>query len=163
MVNNQPVEVVNHAKLLGLTISSSLKWNMHIEDIIKKANKRLYCLVQLKRAKVREKEIVQFYCTCIRPMLEYAGQYFVDDLERVQRRSLGIIFKCENYSQCLEYSGTDTLVNRRQILCIKLFDSITSNSDHKLYNLLPPHNLRHKRSFSPILARSNRFKNTFIP
>ena len=146
MVNNQPVEVVKHAKLLGVTISSSLKWNMHIEDIIKKANKRLYCLIQLKRAKVREKEIVQFYCTCIRPILEYAApvfhhslpQYLVDDLERVQRRSLGIIFKYENYNQCLEYSETDTFVNRRQKLCLKQYDSVTSNSDHKLYNLLPP-------------------------
>ena len=86
---------------------------MHIEDIIKKANKRLYCLVQLKRAKVPEKEIVQFYCTCIRPVLEYAApvfhhslpQYLADDLERVQQRSLGIIYKGENYSKCLQYSG----------------------------------------------------------
>ena len=85
---------------MDVTISSSLKWNMHIEDIIKKANKWLYCLVQLKRAKVPEKEIVQFYCTCIRPVLEYAApvlhhslpQYLVDDLERVQQRSLGTIF-----------------------------------------------------------------------
>ena len=146
MVNNQPIEVVKHAKLLGVTISSSLKWNMHIEDIIKKANKRLYCLIQLKRAKVREKEIVQFIFSCIRRILEYAAlvfhhslpQYLVDDLERVQRRSLGIIFKCENYNQCLEYSETDTLVNRRQKLCLKQYDSVTSNSDHKLYNLLPP-------------------------
>lgn len=176
MVNDQPVEVVKHAKLLGLTISSSLKWNMHIEDTIKKANKRLYCLVQLKRAKVPEKEIVQFYCTCIRPVLEYAApvfhhslpQYLADDLERVQQRSLGIIFKCEKYNKCLEYSGLETLVNRRQMLCLKLFDSITSNSDHKLYKLLPPkkkqtYNLRHKRSFSSLLARTKRFKNTFIP
>ena len=168
--------MVKHAKLLGVTISSSLKWNMHIEDIIKKANKR-YCLVQLKRANVPEKEIIQFYCTCIRPVLEYAApvfhhslsQYLADDLERVQQRSLGIIYKGENYSKCLQYSGIDTLVNRRQMLCLKLFDSITSNSDHhKLYKLLPPkkkqtYNLRHKRSFSSIVAHSNRFKNTFIP
>ena len=76
MINNQPVEVVKHAKLLGVTISSSLKWNMHFEDIIKKANKPLYCLIQLKRVKVREKEIVQLYCTCIRPILEYAAPVF---------------------------------------------------------------------------------------
>ena len=110
MVNKEPVEVVTYAKLLGLTISSSLKWNMHVEDIIKKANKRLYCLVQLKRAKVREKEIVQFYCICIRPIMEYAApvfhhslpQYLVDDLERVQQRSLAIIlFKCDNYVQSM--------------------------------------------------------------
>ncbi len=95
-------------------------------------------------------------------------QYLVDDLERVQQRSLAIIFKCDNYSQWLEYSGIDTLANRRQMLCSKLFDAITSNPDHKLYKLLPPkkkqtYNLRHKRSFSYILARSNPFQKTFIP
>ena len=125
MVNNQKVEVAKHAKLLGVTISSSLKWNMHISW--------LYCLVHLKREKVPKKEIVQFYCTCIRPVLEYAApvfhhslpQYLVDELERVQQRSLEIIYKGENYSKCLQYSRTDTLVNRRQMLCSKLFDSIT--------------------------------------
>ena len=98
-------------------------------------------------------------------------QYLVDDIERVQQRSLEIIYKGENYSKCLQYSGTDTSVNRRQMLRSKLFDSFTSiidHSDHKLYKLLPPKekqtsNLRHKRSFSSILARSNRFENTFIP
>ena len=111
-----------------------------------------------------------------RPILEYAApvfhlslpQYLADDLERVQQRSLGIIFKCEKYNKCLEYSGLETLVNRRQMLCSKLFDSITLNLDHKFYKLLPPkkkqtYNLRHKRSFSSLLARTKRFKNTFIP
>ena len=39
----------------------------------KKCQQRLYCLVQLKREKVPEKEIVQFYCTYIKPVLEYAA------------------------------------------------------------------------------------------
>ena len=45
------LEVVEHAKMLGLTISSNLKWNEHVSKIIKKANKRPYFIVQLKRAK----------------------------------------------------------------------------------------------------------------
>jgi hypothetical protein len=84
---------VDHAKILGLKVSNSLQWNLHVERVIKKANKRLYCLVQLKRANVLEAEL-NFYCTCIRPTLEYASQVFHhslpkylshDDLERVQK------------------------------------------------------------------------------
>ena len=95
-VDNVPLKIVDHAKILGLTVSNSLQWKLHV---IKKANKRLYCLVQLKRANVPEADIFNFYCTCIRPTLEYASQvfhhslpkYLSDDLERVQKRSLAII------------------------------------------------------------------------
>ena len=36
-------EVVEHSKILGLTISSNLKWNEYVSNIIKEANKRFYC------------------------------------------------------------------------------------------------------------------------
>ena len=35
-INNKPIEVVTSMKLLGLTISNNLKWNAHIENIVKK-------------------------------------------------------------------------------------------------------------------------------
>ena len=44
--------IIMTAKLLGLTISANLTWNAHIEEVVRKANKRLYVLVQLKRAKL---------------------------------------------------------------------------------------------------------------
>ena len=39
---------VTSAKILGLNFSSYLKWNFHIDSIIKKAKKRPYSLSQLK-------------------------------------------------------------------------------------------------------------------
>ena len=75
-VNGKPLEVVEEAKLLGLTITSDLKWNKHVSNIVSKCSKRLYLLVQLKRAKVPKKDIIQFYTTCIRPVLEYASAVF---------------------------------------------------------------------------------------
>ena len=47
-INNKPIEVVTSVKLLGLTISNNLKWNAHIENVIKKGACRLYQLRQLK-------------------------------------------------------------------------------------------------------------------
>lgn len=75
-VNGKPLEVVEEAKLLGLTITSDLKWNKHVSNIVSKCSKRLYLLVQLKRAKVPKKDIIQFYTTCIRPVLEYTSAVF---------------------------------------------------------------------------------------
>ena len=44
-ISSVQLEVVVHAKILGLTISSNLKWKEHVSNIIKKANKRFlfYC------------------------------------------------------------------------------------------------------------------------
>ena len=43
--------IIITAKLLGLTVSANLTWNAHIEEVVRKANKRFYVLV-LKRAKL---------------------------------------------------------------------------------------------------------------
>ena len=99
-INDRQLQVVNHAKILGLTISENLQWNDHISKTVKKANKRLYCLTQLIRAGVPVSDVVQFYSTCIKPTLEYGAEvfhhslskYLENDLEHVQKRSLAIIF-----------------------------------------------------------------------
>ena len=86
--------ILELAKVLGLTISIDLKWSKHVADIIKKANKRKYFIIQHKRAKVPPKEIIHFYCTCVGPVLEYSCEvfnfalpdYLSDAIERVQRR-----------------------------------------------------------------------------
>ena len=76
LINNKSIDVVPSVKLLGLTISEDLKWNLHVMDICKKASSRLCFLRQLKRVKVPSKELVLFYTTCIRPVTEYACQVF---------------------------------------------------------------------------------------
>jgi hypothetical protein len=93
-VSDIPLEVVTCAKILGLTVSSNLKWNDHIQRTIAKTKKPLYFLTQLKRAKVGTDELVLFYNTCIRPILEYArpvfhnslSNYLSNDLQMIQKR-----------------------------------------------------------------------------
>ena len=41
-VNNQPLETVEHIKLLGIQLSSDLKWASHINYICTKSSKHLY-------------------------------------------------------------------------------------------------------------------------
>ena len=36
IIEGIPVEVVKHAKLLGVILSDDLTWNMHVDSIIKK-------------------------------------------------------------------------------------------------------------------------------
>ena len=42
MIDDVNIERVNHAKVLGVTISDNLTWNTHVESVISKAGKRLY-------------------------------------------------------------------------------------------------------------------------
>ena len=46
---------------LGLTSNCKSTWNDHFDNAVKKKNKRLYFLSQLKRAKVKSKELALFY------------------------------------------------------------------------------------------------------
>ena len=56
-INGDALEVVENVKLLDRNISSNLTWNIHINEIVKKASKRLYFLIQLKRAKVARTDL----------------------------------------------------------------------------------------------------------
>ena len=95
LVTGNQLEAVISAKLLGVIITSDLSWNEHINETVKKASKRLYFLVQLKRAKLPCRDLVLFYATCIRSILVYAAPVFVYtlpkylqcELKQVQKRA----------------------------------------------------------------------------
>ena len=48
-IGEQVLERVEHAKMLGVTISNNLTWSKHVDNIVSKAGKRVYMLYQLKR------------------------------------------------------------------------------------------------------------------
>ena len=72
VIDGKYLDVVTSAKLLGVTITSDLIWNKHINEVIKKAARSLYFLVQLKRATVPLNDLKFFYITCIRGEAEWA-------------------------------------------------------------------------------------------
>ena len=74
-------EVVKSAKILaGLTVRDDLKWNDHINNVTVKASQRVYLLKQLKHADIDCISLLQFYCACLRSVLEYACQSFHSSL-----------------------------------------------------------------------------------
>ena len=135
----------------------------------------MYFLVLLKRAKFPVLDTVNFYCTCIRSILEYCSPvfhfalpaYLNDDLERVQRRAMSIISPGVSYHQNLELCNLSSLQERRKDQCSKLFHSIASDPTDKLHKLLPPrheaeYNLRRTHMFDLPHMHMDRFKRTFI-
>ena len=85
---------VQYAKLLGVTISSDLTWNEHVENIIAKAGKRVYMLYQLKRAEIGQHDLRTMYVSAIIHVLEYAcpvwhtnlNRHITESIETVQKR-----------------------------------------------------------------------------
>ena len=92
-IHGQQLNVVNKSKYLGVTISSKLNWNDHVNNITKKANAtRGFLQRNLRGAPAAAK--CQAYQTFVRPTLEYASsvwdphtQILKTKLESVQRKA----------------------------------------------------------------------------
>ncbi len=70
-INDTLIERVQESKVPGVTISSDLTWTVHVDNIRKKAGKRVYMLYKLKRAGVAQRDLLKIYLSVIRPVLEY--------------------------------------------------------------------------------------------
>ena len=118
---NQPSEAVPTTKLLGVILTSNLKWSKHVEYICSKASKRLYTLRMLKRSGVRPSDLRSGYSNFIKSVLEYAcplwhaslSSSLRDDAEGIQRRAIGIIYPYLSYSQRLQELNLPTLGSLR--------------------------------------------------
>ena len=130
--------------ILGIHLSSDLRWNLHIEHTVTKASKRLYFLRVLKRSGVDQSSLIKIYTTCLRPVLEYGCQiwnynspdYLKEKIEKIQRRALRIICPHLSYNKALIINNIPLLSQRRNDLCKSHFKKLL-NPNHKLNELIP--------------------------
>ena len=109
-------------------------------NVTSKAAKRLYLLSQLKRAGICASDLVLFYCSTIRSVLECACQvfhsslpyYLSGELERIQKRALRIIFPCASYKSALKEAASPLFMTGqrlyRVIFLMTLFLTLITNS-----------------------------------
>jgi len=99
-LSGAPVDRVTSFKLLGVNVAIDLKWGLHVDAITSKAASRLHFLKQLKLAGAGRDDLLCFYTTVIRPVLEYACPVWhssltaaqAKSLESIQRRAMRVIF-----------------------------------------------------------------------
>ena len=60
---------VSNMLLLGVTISSTMKWDLHIDNALNKAQKRFFILVNLRKSGCPPSLIFRAYCTLLRCVL----------------------------------------------------------------------------------------------
>ena len=174
-LNSDQIDRVDTFKLLGVIFSSDLSWASHVSYLLSKVSKRYYLIFQLVRVGVAQHDIIRIYCAIIRSVLEYACAVWhsglttaqSNDIERVQKRCLRIIFPELSYSDALFVAGLDRLSVRREQIVRDTFKNMQLPS-HILHNLLPSKhdhqfNSRDKYSYLLPVARTQRYVNSFIP
>ncbi len=87
---NSTVTAVETFRFLGTTISQDLKWDNHIDSIVKKAQQRLCFLGQLRKFNLPQKLLKQFYSAIIETVLcssitVWFGSATKTDIRRLQR------------------------------------------------------------------------------
>ena len=123
MLYNTTLEAVDSAKLLGVTLTTDLLFNRHIDNIRKNARGTLHFLKWNLRISSTEVK-TQAYQSYVRPRLEYAASVWdpfiktnKDKLEMVQRYSarwtLGRYHNRSSVSDMLNHLGWRSLVMRR--------------------------------------------------
>ena len=177
--NNVTLEAINSHKHLGLVLSHNLTWTKHIETILKTVSPLVDVLKKLKYDLDR-KSLETIYFSFIRPKIEYGCHIWdncskqdSDMLESVQLEMARIVTgACRGTSHALLYEDTkwQLLKERRHHFKFKNFLRIVNNETPVyLQSLLPitvgsvRPNSRNATNYSNSNARTETFKNSFIP
>ena len=133
-LENEYLEVVDKAKLLGVIITNDLKWDENTSSLVKRANARLELLRKVASfsTSIEDKKLI--YILYIRSILEQSCVVWhssltdenSDDLERIQKCAVKIILgkKYKNYDDAINIVDLETLKERREYLSL----SFTKNT-----------------------------------
>ena len=135
---------MEQAKLLGLILTSDLKWNDNTNYLVKDANKRMVMLRAASKFTSDKFVLKQIYYSRVRCKLEQSAavwsssltQKNINDLERVQKAAVRIIFgkPYDSYTQTLKDLDMMRLSERRDIICLKFAkNSLKLESFKKLF------------------------------
>ena len=134
--NGDILDVVESHRLLGVIISSELRWQMNTNEIFKKCLKKMWLLRRMKASKLEPDIIIEFYLKEIRILAEHGVIIWnggltlaqSNTLEKVQKIALKIILGDNyiSYDNARSTFGLPLLSERRTELCI--------NFAVKLYN-----------------------------
>ena len=129
IINSNAVERVHSFKILGVWLSDDLSWKSHVNYMHSRATPRLYYLRQLRRCGLSQCDLLAYYRTLIRPILEYACPVWhagltkgeSDILEKIQKRALKIIYSDMPYEACIQKAQIEFLKTRRERLSKQFF------------------------------------------
>ena len=151
LLKNQRIEIVKQAKLLGLILTSDLKWDENTNYLVKDANRRMLMLRAAAKFTSDKQVLKQIYYSRIRCKLEQSAavwstsltQKNIADLERVQKAAVRLIIgkPYESYSETLKELKIMRLSERREVICLKFAKSCLRLKNFE--KLFPMHASKH--------------------
>ena len=176
-MQGQPLEIVDHTKLLGVILTNDLRWSRNTDFIIKRANARMEILRRLSGFNSPVKDMIQTYISYIRSILEQScviwhsslTQEDSEALERVQRNAFRNILKenYESYENALLLLKMDTLFERREKLLFSFGQKCEKLEQTKdLFNRkVNEHQMNHRfeEKYHVLKANTERMRNSTVP
>ena len=178
-VDDEEIEVVEQAKLLGVILTDDLKWDKNTEHLVKKANARLQLLRKVAEFTTSLEDKRTIYVLYIRSILEQSSvvwhssltQENSDDLERVQKAATRIILGNEfkNYEDALTKVNLDSLQERRKELCRKFAIKCTKSENVRVKDIFQIREKAHcmdtrkEEVYTVDYAHTERLKKSSIP
>ena len=176
-MNNKSLNEVEQHKHLGVTISSNLTWDNHIDTVVRKANSIIGQLWSLNRH-IPRKALEDIYLTFARPILEYGCTIYDNGsaslkkrLEDTQRRAAIACTRAychTKHETLLAELGWESLDTRRTFLKLSMFYKIINNHTPQYLRTLIPTPVNHQYNLRnnlipQIPTRLSCFKNSYIP
>ena len=82
------LEVLYSLKLIGLVITTDLRWNSHVDYTVKRVNKVLWQLTRLKEIGAQRQKLIEFYVLKIRSILMFGSVCFHSSLTKENFKTL---------------------------------------------------------------------------
>ena len=121
-IDDEELEIVEEAKLLGVIITNDLKWNKNTEYLVKKANVRMELLRRVSEFTTSLEDLKIIYIMYIRSIMEQSCVIWhssltyqnIEDIERIQKCALRIILgkRYKSYEEALDILNLKTLKDR---------------------------------------------------
>ena len=173
---HEPLEVIYETRLLGVTISSNLSWSAHVNDITKRATKKLWVLIRFKSLGGTTDQLLTVYRTRVRSTLEFAAPVFHSGLtkdqgrqiEMVQKKAMAIILGSEytSYEFALTKVNLERLDSRRSTLSLNFAQKCAKSHQHKSMFPSNPNfrpNMRNPKPYREYLCNTSRYYMSSIP
>ena len=170
-LDNQEVEVVEELRLLGVIVRADMTWVSNTENMVKKANKRLWIVRRLKHLGAQQDDLIDLYMKQIRSVLELAvpawhgaiTQVERMDIERIQKSAAHIILgeRYISYRQALRTLNLQSLQSRRDKLCLNFVKKAEKHTKFQKW-FKPAHysqdTRQEKFKYCKVQAKHNRFE-----
>ncbi|KAL0152772.1 hypothetical protein M9458_052495 [Cirrhinus mrigala] len=157
-IMDSTVKTVETFRFLGNTISQDLKWDIHIDAIVKKAQQRLFFLRQLRKFNLPQELLKQFYTTIIESVLCTSITVWFNSATKSDLRRL---HRTVRTAERIIGSTLPTLQELYLSRVSKKAGKITldpSHPAHSLFELLPS-----GRRYRALSTRTARHRNSFFP